>query len=868
MWWVSTVGFRFQFFLNFLFFTLLLASNPVLAQNLWNASLGDSNGLPAITKGGSNVLTSSFVFWGKDWSYAYFDPKFKIEAPGQYILHGTNQGLNFSLDAKVSKVSSSQITWDIQLDAKTERKNIIGGGIEFNLDLDNYRKELGEPQFLSDKSGWTWGRDVNRIEFRIDPKPANLYFEMGNKNVIHTFFYSGSIPAGKIRFKATLSLAENITISPTTVERFGTNNTSKWIRNILDWEDSPIDLSFLNQSERPAGKRGFVKAKDDQLVFEDGTIAKFWGTNIAAYALFNTPRSMVKAQAKRLSALGFNLVRLHHHDSSWVDPNIFGDQKLNHTKTINKDSVEKIDWWIKCLKEEGIYVWLDLHVGRSFKPGDGITAFDEIRKGKSAASIQGYNYINQSIQKAMREFNMSYLHHVNKYTNLKYTDEPAIAAVLITNENDLTSHFGNALLPDKDVPQHSKIFIAKASVFANANNLSVDKTSRTWEHGPSKLFLNDLERQFNFDMISHLRQLGLKVPIVTTNTWGGNPLSSLPALTSGDLIDVHTYQPYGALEKNPLYASNLTHWMSGAQVIGKPISVSEWNAEPFPTADRHTLPLYVASQASFQGWDAIIQYAYAQEPLTGHGSPSNWHAYNDPSLLATMPAAALMYRRGDLKMANTTYVLDLGKDVLFNQSVTPENSAFIRTATELGKLVIAMPAIKELPWLQKSDIPGNAKIFKDPNTSLLKVGSTEATSETRELKHNWEKGYLTVNTPMTQAVAGWIGKEKFTLDDVEISSNTPNATIIVQSADDAAIRKSNKIIISLAARSITEVDGKLPFLSEPVEARLLINAPKGLKLYKYFTEQKQKEIPVSYENGKYSINLEKTAETYWMSLTK
>lgn len=643
---------------------------------------------------------------------------------------------------------------------------------------------------------------------------------------------------------------------------------SGWHKGVLDWQNSPIDLSFLNQTERPAGKRGFVKAKGDQLIFEDGTVAKFWGTNIAAYTLFATPKDMVKVQAKRLSALGFNLVRLHHHDSPWVDPNIFGDQKLNNTKTINGDSIEKIDWWIKCLKDEGIYVWLDLHVGRSLKSGDGITAFDEISKGESTASLLGYNYVNQSIQKAMREFNSSYLNHVNQYTNIKYSDEPAIAAVLITNENDLTSHFGNALLPNKNVPQHSKIFMAKAMTFANANGLSIDKTSRTWEHGPSKLFLNNLERQFNLDMINHLRKLGLKVPIATTSTWGGNPVSALPALTSGDIVDVHSYQNYDALKKSPLYASNLTHWMAAAQVINKPMSISEWNAEPFPTADRHTLPLYVASQASFQGWDAIMQYAYAQEPLTGHGSPSNWHAYNDPSLLSTMPAAALMYRRGDLKSAITTYVLDLGKDALFNQPVTPDNSAFIRTATELGKLVIAMPAVKELPWLQKSDIPSDARIFKDPNASLLKAGTMEAISETRELKHNWQKGYLTVNTPMTQAVVGRIDNEKFILDDVEILSNTPSATIIVQSADEATIRKSKKIIISLAARSIPETNEKLPFVSEPVEAKLLINAPKGLKLYVHFTEQKKKEIPVLYERGRYAINLEKNAETYWMYLTE
>lgn len=858
---------RVRYYRYLLIFILSLVLTPSLAQSQWKATLNESNGLPSITKGGDPALTSSFVFWGKDWEWASIDTLFKIDSPGQYTLRGTNSNLNLNLDAKISKVSENQYTWDIQFDAKTAQKNIVGGGIEFNLDLDKYQKDLGQSQILPNKDGWVWGEyDGNHIEFRVDPKPAYINFEKGNEGIIRTYFFKGNIPAGKTHFKATLSLPKNISITSTTNERFGTSNTDRWAKNMLDWESSPIDLSFLNQDERPAGKHGFVKAKGDQLEFEDGTVAKFWGTNITAYTIFETPRDKVKLQAKRLSSLGFNLVRLHHFDSLWVHPNIFGN-KQNNTRSINKDSIEKIDWWIKCLKDEGIYVWLDLHVGRNVTPSDNITYFNEMSDGASTAEIKGYNYINQSIQNAMRDFNTAYLSHVNVFTNTKYVDEPSVAAVLITNENDLTSHFGNTFLPDKNVPQHSKIFITKVNAFALKNNLSVSKTSRTWEHGPSKLLLNDLEYQFNINMINHLRKLGLKVPIVTTSTWGGNPISSLPALTSGDIIDVHTYQDIGALEKNPLYAANLTHWISAGQVINKPTSVSEWNAEPFPTADRHTLPIYVASQASLQGWDAMMQYAYAQEALTDRGSPSNWQSYNDPSLIATMPAAALMYRRGDIKPANNTYVLDLGKDQMFNQSISPENSAFIRTSTELSKLVIAMPAVKELPWLQRSDIPSNAKVINDPSTSVIEVNATEAKSDTNEIIRNWNKGNIYINTPRTQAVAGWIGGEKFKLDDVEISASTPNGTIVVQSAENVPINKSRKILISLAGRSVTEREGKMPFLSEQINGTILIKAPKGLKLFKNDGHHQKEVIPTTYENGQYSIILNGSQNTYWMTLT-
>jgi len=93
-------------------------------------------------------------------------------------------------------------------------------------------------------------------------------------------------------------------------------------------------------------------------------------------------------------------------------------------------------------------------------------------------------------------------------------------------------------------------------------------------------------------------------------------------------------------------------------VVGYPLSVSEWNDDPFPTQDRHVLPLYVAATASHQGWDALMQFAYTQEP-TNRNSPSNWNSYNDPSLMATLPAAALLYRERHVAEATSIYVLAL-----------------------------------------------------------------------------------------------------------------------------------------------------------------------------------------------------------------
>ncbi len=76
-------------------------------------------------------------------------------------------------------------------------------------------------------------------------------------------------------------------------------------------------------------------------------------------------------------------------------------------------------------------------------------------------------------------------------------------------------------------------------------------------------------------MIRQLRAQGVRVPLVPTSTWGGNALSSLPSLTLGDIVDVHSYGGVGAVERNPLQGANYVHWLAAGQVAGRPMSVTQ-----------------------------------------------------------------------------------------------------------------------------------------------------------------------------------------------------------------------------------------------------------------------------------------------------
>lgn len=844
---------------------LVVLSPNVMAAS-WTASVSEKDGLPLLTKGGATAFSAYYAFWAANWKWAGQRTDFKVIAPFDYSVLGKNQALNFDLSGSIKKPANNQLVWAFDLDAHGTVPDAIGGGIVFKFDLDSFGREMGAPELLPNNQGWSWGRQgKDRIEMRFDPPPASVVFERGRKEEIRVFFYKGRVSAGPLHHTAVMNLSGDIQIGPTVSERFGPVDLAGWQTDIIDWKTSPVDLSFLNDQERPAGKRGFLKAIKDKLVFEDGTTARFWGTNLTAYALYGTSKESVKQQARRLSELGFNLVRLHHHDSPWVNPNIFGDHKEPNTQSLNSAMLDKLDWWIKCLKDEGIYVWLDLHVQRSLKSGDQIEGFDEIRKGQGA-DLNGYSYVNTSIQKAMQRFNEAYVNHGNTYTGLRYKDEPAIAAMLITNENDVTHHFGNFLLPDKNVPLHNALYMNKANTFAATWGLPKDKTWRSWEHGPSKIFLNDLEQRFNTEMIAHLRAQGVRVPIVTTSYWGLEGLSSLPALTSGDVVDAHSYGSIGELERNPWYSPNLMHWMAAAHVMNKPMSVTEWNVESFPAPDRHAIPMYIAGAASHQGWDAMMHYAYSQVPLNGQNGPSNWHAFNDPGLISTLPAAALLYRQGHVQEATNTYAFAPSKEQLFNQPISPANSVALRTASEKGKLVLALPQTRELPWLERSRIPDGARIINDPSQSLIAIDAKEVVSDTGELRRNWEKGIYTINTPRTQAAMGWIGGQKITLPDVSIATITRNATVVVQSLDGKPIGTSSRLMISLGARAVLK-SGQLPFYSEPVEGELSVAAAKGLKAYRKLASTGElRQIAAPYKNGRYVIRLDRSLQTYWLFL--
>ncbi len=834
----------------------------------WELVIGD-DGAPEVRYRQATIVTSHWVGWGQGWQWADVQVGLGPAAGTQLPVRGAAESLGLRLSGHIER-QGGEARYQLAWTAARALAGITGVALEFGPRLGSPALAglKGEPELLPDQQGWRWAVGTDAITVRIEPAAANCYFERGRKDTIRCFLLGGDVPVGTREIRMTVSLPAGGAVLPTSAERYGPTDTSRWYRNALPADGSPVDLSDLN--DKPAGRHGFVQARGDDLVFADGTPVRFWGGNLAAYALF-VPNDQIDRHARRIAQLGYNLMRLHHHDSTrWVSPTVI-DKSGSDSRRLDERALDRLDYWVKALKEQGVYVWLDLHVGREFKPGDvdtdlgRIDGYDEVarqnREGK------GFCYYNRGLQALMREFNEKYLRHVNRFTGQAYLNEPAVMGLLLTNENDVTHHFGNLMLGDKGNPKHHAVFTADVRDWCQRTGLPYEQTWRTWENGPSKLYLNEVEQRLNRNLLDHLLGLGVKVPVATTNYWGGGGIYTLPALTCGGIIDVHSYGGAGELGVNPRAGVNFATEIVAAQVAGRPLSVTEWNV-PYPTVDRFTAPLQIAAMASRQGWDAPMIYNYSQDPLASPSRASTWSSFSDPALTGLTPAAALAFRAGHLAAGRQHYHLKLNREQTFYAGLSAATSATIRTLAETSRLTIGLPAVPELPWLKESPTPAGAEAITDAQGDYIPAGQTYVVSDNGEVTRDWVRGIQLIDTARSQAAIGWIGGHRLRLTGLEIQVTTPQAVVVASSLDGQPLAQSRRILLTALARAVAP-GGQLPFLTEPVVGRIRLRGPRPAAATALAGDGRHGvALPVATAGDWSEVTLTGTEQSHWFELTR
>ncbi len=202
----------------------------------------------------------------------------------------------------------------------------------------------------------------------------------------------------------------------------------------LPWDDyssNVTDLSWLNH--KPAGKYGFISVGTDGHFYAGTERIKFLGVNFTASSCF-PQKTQAEAIAKRLAKFGINIVRLHFLDNMW-GLSVFGPAgSYTTTRSFYTDALDRLDYFISKLKENGIYVNINLLVGRNFLPGDGLPeSINQLDWKQKQVPAMFY----QPMIDLQKEYATNLLTRTNPYTSLAYKDDPAIAMVEIVNEHGL-----------------------------------------------------------------------------------------------------------------------------------------------------------------------------------------------------------------------------------------------------------------------------------------------------------------------------------------------------------------------------------------------------------------------------------------------
>ncbi|MFN3405461.1 MAG: carbohydrate binding domain-containing protein [Cytophagaceae bacterium] len=654
----------------------------------------------------------------------------------------------------------------------------------------------------------------------------------------------------------------------------GPTDEGEWYEIKLNPEkDNTHYVNWSGLLDAPAGKHGFVKVVDGRLQFEDGTPARFWGTNLVATSCFPT-KEKADSVALRLSKMGCNLIRLHHMDAPWSSPNIFGNK--GNTLTLSPQSLDNLDYLIFALKKRGIYIYLDLLVHRDFLPADGVTNRPPDLGGKQVG------YFDPKIIELQKEYARQLLSHKNKYTKLTYLEEPAIIGSEFINESSAFLHFGGDILNPPYRRQLEELFKSsgyegkKLCIFDldysnGINAVLKEKDNTRGDVKESILFLSSVERNYYNEMKTVLRSMGVKYPLAGSNF----PMPLLMYQRDNlvnDVIITNDYWDHPQLWKinndwgRILYApvNNISMLgNSGKSIIsniskykwkGKPLMVTEYNA-CYPNEYLLEGIPFVAAYSRLQGIDGLMQFDFDLSPLGGERIGA-FSLSRMPEHLAQWVIGAPLYLRGDIKEAPGLVLDNITEEQLIS---LPNYSDFLDKNNNLCFITKVAKSLEQ----EKANDPLDYKKFFNEKESVI-------TSETGELTLNTKNAIMTINAPNVQGVTGAIKDRQFDFPVFSVKVKNSWASVILISKDGKPLSESkNFYLVAVTPSKMTGQKfnesrsalldiGKLPILAQVMEGELVFNSSGSVKVIPLSPNgEPGKALTAMNRNNKLVIDLSK-----------
>lgn len=626
---------------------------------------------------------------------------------------------------------------------------------------------------------------------------------------------------------------------------------SNYIPTPAHYDKMPVDISFVFKSERPAGKHGFLKVDGDNFRFEDGTLAKFWGVMFNGGANF-PEHEYAKKVARRLAMAGVNMVRLHQLDAEWCVPNIYqmyAGPRLENTRVWDPEAVDRLDYLIYALKEEGIYVSVDMVTYRNFKSGDGVQCPEKL--GDAA---RFYSMYDRTMIELQKEFIAKFWDHYNPYTKMKHKEDPVFALCCLMNENNL--FYDSSVRKNfVRIPYYDNMFRDLFNDWLKEKGIEYDA------YGCDLFSTDDIMTQFKMEqsekyyheMMDFYRAQGVKTPAVVSNWLHTNAEVKLGQIS--DFTDMHKYvcdwhwQEHEKVSAHKSLTDGESQLgnMARVKIHGKPVFFSEWDMT-WPNSYRASAVPHFAGVACLQNWGGLTihTYSYAnyldKVDVLGKESTSStigsvayrdgyFSIWNDPAKFGLFYHAALMLRRGDVQPAKKVYGCKMSQLPLLNHQ--------------------AFSSLVERSQVQTifddTDLTGIDEIIMDSDV-IPREDANFIRSDTGEMWRNLKRSIGVIDSPRTKIAYGFLGRFQgedtrrreglglpIELNDMVVDCYTDFATIALSSLNDDPINQSEHMLLSTIGRarnSGAQFDGEkmidvghAPIMSEVITADISIRTP-------------------------------------------
>jgi hypothetical protein len=633
--------------------------------------------------------------------------------------------------------------------------------------------------------------------------------------------------------------------------------------------DALLDLRDLN--EAAAGENGFVSTDGGVFTLGSGDEVRFWGVNVNANHAGQS-RSSVDYMARRLAKAGVNIVRYH---SPLFD-------RAGGPAQVDAEALDNLFYLVTAMKRAGIYTEISFYFPLWFdiQPGYGIDGYDTIDNKKPFALL----YFNERMQQIHREWLRQLLTTTNPYTGARLADEPAVAIVEVVNEDSfffwtfsksnvpaahwshleslyadwLGERYGSvqaaadawgAVLDDDDIAAGRAAILEAWHMTGDGSRAGGD--AKTRRMGDQVRFLTELQRSFYADTTSYIKDVLGYGGLVTASNWHVTDGAILDALerytyTAGDVIDRHGYFGGKHTGEGAGYSVRIDHEFADragvrapealplaiAQVEGHPHTISEigW---PQPNRFRADMTFLSSAYGSLQGVDAFFFFAVGSTFLAD--ATMGKFQICSPAVIGTFPAAALAYRRGDVRRPEPAVAQVLALEDLYAMQ-----------GAGVGNLT-ALDALREADIPSGALVPGAVTEYdpltfyvgpftrsfgasQDESRQADTSGAIDRSAKTidslgGQLHWNYGEGVATVDTRPTQAAAGFLAAAgPIQLSGVTIHMRNEYGSITVTSLDDRALDTSELVLI----QAMTE-DQPYGFRHESGVITALGSAPFGVR---------------------------------------